>query len=93
MVMMLRQCCGCCSLKTGTIILGVLNVVSANFQSTLLTVCRNVSSLAQEQTTIKLKKLQFTRVAKVLAITIQKTSQQSTAIFALTYLLMEQSPS
>jgi len=36
MVIMLRQCCCGCTLKTGTIILGVLNIVSANFPSTLL---------------------------------------------------------
>jgi len=82
MVMMLRQCCCGCSLKTGTIILGVLNIVSANFPSTLFIVYRNFSSFSQEQTTLKLKKYYFTGVAKVLAISIQITFEQSTAIVA-----------
>jgi len=68
--MMLKQCCGF-SLKTGTIILGVLHIVSANFPSTLLTVCNT-----------QIKKLQFTRVAKLLAISNKITFEQSTAILA-----------
>jgi predicted metallopeptidase len=79
MVIMLRQCCCGCTLKTGTIILGALNIVSANFPSTFLTVCRNGSSFVQEQT-LKFKKLHFTRVAKVLAINIQITFEKSTSV-------------
>jgi hypothetical protein len=52
MVIMLRECCCGCSLKTGAVIIGVLDIVSANFPSTLLTVYRNGSSLFQEQKTI-----------------------------------------
>jgi hypothetical protein len=70
MVMMLRQCCCGCSLKVGAIILGVLNAVSENFPFTLLTVYRNDSSFSQEKTTPILKKLQFTRAAKLLEISI-----------------------
>ena len=65
MVIMLRQCCCGCSLKTGTIIIGVLNIVSANFPSNLLTVYRNGSAFSQEQTAFKLKKLQFNCVDKL----------------------------
>jgi len=71
MVIMLRQCCCCCSLKTGTIILGVLNIVSTNFSSTLLTVSNT-----------QIKKLQFTRVAKLLALSIKITFEQCSAILA-----------
>ena len=77
---MLRQCCCGCTLKTGTIILGVINIVSANFPSTLLTVYRNGSSFSQEQTTLNLKKLQFTGIVKLLAISFQITFEQSTEI-------------
>jgi hypothetical protein len=80
MVMMLRQfCCGC-SLKTGAIILGVLNIVSANFPFTLFNVYRNGSSFKKKKKIFKFKKLQFTRVAKVLLISIKITFEQSTAI-------------
>ena len=68
--------------KTAAIIIGVLDIVSTYFPSYLLTVYRNGSSFLQEQTTFKLKKLQFTRVAKVLAISIEITFEQSTAILA-----------
>ena len=78
--MMLRQCCCCCTLKTGTIIIGVLCIVSANLPSSLTAVYRNCSSLSQEQKILKLRKLQFTRVAKVLAISIQITLEQSAAM-------------
>jgi len=80
MVMMLRQCCCGCTLKTGTIIIGGLCIVSANFPSNLIAAYRNGSSLSQEQRKLKLRKLQFTRVAKVLAISIQITFEQSAAI-------------
>jgi len=80
MVMMLRQCCCGCTLKTGTIIIGVLTAVSAIFPSNLTAVYRNGTSLSQEQKILKLRKLQFTRVAKVLAISIQITFEQSAAI-------------
>jgi hypothetical protein len=72
-------CCGC-SLKIGAMIIGVLNAVSENFPCTLLAVYRNVSSLPQEHTTLILKKLQFTRVAKLLAISIQIMFEQSPAL-------------
>jgi hypothetical protein len=80
MVATVRKCCCGGSLKTGAIILGVLNALSKNFPCTLLTVYRNVSSLTQEQTTLILKKLQFTRVAKILAISIQMMYEQSPAL-------------
>jgi hypothetical protein len=79
MVTVTQFCCGC-SLKTGAIIIGVLNAVSENFPCTLLTVYRNVSSLPQEQTTLILKKLQFIRAAKLLAINIQIVFEQSPAL-------------
>ena len=82
MVVMLRQCCCGCTLKTGTIILGVLNIVSANFPSTFIAVYRIGSSFSQEQTTLKLKKLHFTGTVKLLAISIQITFEQSTEIIA-----------
>jgi len=57
MVMMLRQCCCGCSLQTGTKILGLINIVSANFLSTVLTVYRNGGSFGQEQKQMKENKL------------------------------------
>jgi len=57
-------------------------MVSANFPTALLTVYRIGNSFSQEQTTLKLKKLQFTRVDKILAISIQITFEQSTATIA-----------
>jgi len=82
MVIMLKYCCCGCKLKTGTVILGALDVVSANLPSTFLTVYRNGSSFSQEKETLKLIKLCFTRVAKILAISIQITFEQSTAVSA-----------
>ena len=82
LVMMLRQCCCCCTLKTGTIILGVIEIVSANFPSILLIVYRNVSSFSEEQMALKLKKLQFAFMVKLLAISIQTTFEHSTTILA-----------
>jgi len=82
MVWMLKECCCGCSLKIGTILIGVFTIVSEHLRTTLLTAYRNDSLLSQEQTTLKLKKLQFTRVAKVLAKSIQITFELSTAIIA-----------
>ena len=80
MVVMLRQCCCCCKLKTGTIIIGAIYIVSVKISSNLLTVYRNGSLFSQEQTTLKVKILQFTCMVKLLAISIQITFEQSTAI-------------
>jgi hypothetical protein len=77
---MLNNFCFVLPLKTGTIILGLFNMVSVNFPSTLLTIYRNGSSFFQKHTTLELKKLQFIRVAKILTTSIQITFQQSTAI-------------
>ena len=53
MVLILRHCyCGC-SLKTGTVTYGVLNIVSANFPSRLHAVYRNVSFFSRKNTKIK----------------------------------------
>jgi len=82
MVIMLRQCCCGCTLKTGTIIIGVLNIVSANFPSNFIAVYRSGSSFSEEQTALELNKLQFNRVVKLLAISIQTTFEHSTAILA-----------
>jgi hypothetical protein len=57
MVIMLGECCCGFTLKTGTVIIGLLNIVSAKFPSTLLNLYRNGSSLSQEQKIFKLKKL------------------------------------
>ena len=82
MACLLKECCCGCPLKTGTIILGVIGIVSANFPSTLLALYRNGSSFSQEKTTLKLKKLHFNDIAKLLAISIQITLELSTAILA-----------
>jgi hypothetical protein len=79
MVTVTQFCCGF-TLKTGAIVIGVLNAVSESFPCTLLTVYRNVSSLPQENTTLILKKLQFIRAAKLLAINIQIVFEQSPAL-------------
>jgi len=82
MVWVLKECCCGCTLKIGTILIAVTYIVSEHLLTVLLTAYRNGSYLSQEQKSLKLNKLQFTRVAKVLAKSIQITFEQSTAIIA-----------